>query len=405
MSDHPLTRAPSERDSGGASDSGVLIVSGARECGFPGTDQPAEIASNSETITGEEPSGVRDRETRVSPAISSLINGQWSDALEAASVSGRTLTDTERTALLDAGADDYARSLRPANTLRAYARAWRQWEEFCCIVSLPAASVTRGMLAGFVRWRWLNGDSPATVDTALGGIATGLRDRGVPVDRDATRKAREILRGETRKSAEAGEFRRGRGQAPAVTIPQLRVMSAECSDDLGGLRDRALLLLGFSIAARRSELAGLLVADVVSELDGVRVTTRYGKKDGRSVVVAQGRNTLTDPVQAWLAWSRAAGSGPGDPAFRCVDRWGNLGEAMSPRAVGERVTLCAERAGFESITGHSLRAGLATSSRRAGKPLEQIADQGGWARTSAALLEYIRRVDQWEENATADIGL
>ncbi|MFC5744852.1 tyrosine-type recombinase/integrase [Actinomadura rugatobispora] len=367
MSDHLSTRAPSESDSGGVP--------------------------------------VSAPETGVSPLISSLINGQQNPALEEHSDSGLTLAETERLALLDAGADHYAQTLRPPNTVRAYERAWRRWDEFCDIVSLPPDTVSRGMLAGFVRWRWLAGDSPATIDTTLGGIATGLRDRGVPVDRDVTRKAREILRHEARQAAEAGEFRRGRGQAPAVTIPQLREMSAACPDDLGGLRDRALLVVGFSIAARRSELAGLLVADITLEQNGLRVTTRFGKKGGRSVGVARGRNTLTDPVRAWLAWREAAESEPADPALRCVDRWNHLGGAMSPRAVGERVTVCAERASFEDITGHSLRAGLATSARRAGKPIEKIADQGGWARNSAALLEYIRSVDQWEDNATADIGL
>jgi integrase len=388
VSDHLSTRAPSEPDSGGVPVSAAAI-----------------------------------RETAVSPPISCLVSGQQNGFLETDSAgadlslapsdwttleqggSSASLPETQRLALLDASADEYARSIRPANTARAYDRAWRSWISFCDLVALPPSPASRGMLAGYVRWRWLNGDAPATIDATLGGIATSLRDRGHPIDKTATAQAREILKSETRRAAEAGELNRGRGQAPAVTIPQLRAMSAACPEDLGGLRDRALLVIGFGIAARRSELAGLLVADVARFAEGLRVSTRYGKKGGRSVVVRPGRNELTDPVRAWSAWCGAVFPEPENAALRRVDRWGRLGGRMSPRAIGERVAVCAERAGLEGVTGHSLRAGLATSARRAGKPVEQIADQGGWARNSASLLGYIRSVDQWEDSATADIGL
>ncbi|WP_192809770.1 tyrosine-type recombinase/integrase [Actinomadura rudentiformis] len=346
-----------------------------------------------------------DGELRVaSPPISSLIGGEWSDVLERGSDFGLTPEEAARLSLLDAGADAYTQAVRPGNTVRSYERAWRSWEEFCAFVGLPVAPASRGMLVGYVRWRWEAGDSPATIDSRLGGIATSLRDRGHPIDRAVTAQAREVLKAEERRAAEAGQPHRGRGQAPAVTLPQLRAMSEHCPDDLGGIRDRALLLVGFGIAARRSELAGLLVGDVEVHSEGLRVTTRFGKKGGRTVTVRPGRNPLTDPVAGWLAWLEAAGHDEG-PAFLRVDQWGNLGGEMSDRAVNERVAACAQRAGLSELTSHGLRAGLATTARRAGKDPEKIADQGGWARNSKALLGYIRSVDAWGDSATADIGL
>lgn len=57
------------------------------------------------------------------------------------------------------------------------------------------------------------------------------------------------------------------------------------------------------------------------------------------------------------------------------------------------------------MTGHSLRAGLATEARRAGHDPRSIAAQGGWSPTSDVLYGYMRTVDQWQDNALDNIGL
>lgn len=82
--------------------------------------------------------------------------------------------------------------------------------------------------------------------------------------------------------------RRGRGQARAVTVPQLREICAALPDTLAGVRDRAIVLLGFALGARRSELANLDVTDVVEEEQGLIVTIRFGKTGARTVHVLRG---------------------------------------------------------------------------------------------------------------------
>ncbi|WP_246199371.1 tyrosine-type recombinase/integrase [Actinomadura syzygii] len=192
-----------------------------------------------------------------------------------------------------------------------------------------------------------------------------------------------------------------------MTLEQLRRIIAACPDDTGGRRDRALLLIGVGIAARRGELAGLRSRNVEDLGDGLRVTTLFGKRGGRSVVVSAGRNPLTDPVQAWRDWAAIARLDPGGPAFLQVDKGGNLGGGLGDRGCGERVTACGDRAGVYGLKGHSLRVALVTTARSAEKPkpIEVIADQGGWTRNSSALLGYIRIVDELVENATIGIGL
>ncbi|WP_306355907.1 tyrosine-type recombinase/integrase [Nocardia sp. CC213A] len=95
------------------------------------------------------------------------------------------------------------------------------------------------------------------------------------------------------------------------------------------------------------------------------------------------------------------------PLFRPIDRHGNLSDTrLSPRACGEAVTRAAKAAEVPvHLTGHSLRAGLATEARKAGHDVKTIADQGGWNPTSAELYKYLRIVDRWAENATKGIGL
>jgi len=95
------------------------------------------------------------------------------------------------------------------------------------------------------------------------------------------------------------------------------------------------------------------------------------------------------------------------PAFRRIDRHGRLLDAgLSPQAVGDVITRAGERAGLSArLTGHSVRAGLATEARRAGHDAKTIAVQGGWKPNSAVLYDYMRVVDRWSDNAAAGLGL
>jgi integrase len=111
-------------------------------------------------------------------------------------------------------------------------------------------------------------------------------------------------------------------------------------------------------------------------------------------------------VRAWHAWRSGAGISEG-PAFRRVDRHGNVGEPpLSTTGVNQILTRAGVRADLPyPVTGHSLRSGFATEARRAGADDLAIADQGRWVRGSRALYEYIRRVDQWNDNAAGVLDL
>ncbi|GAA0637119.1 hypothetical protein GCM10009535_11780 [Streptomyces thermocarboxydovorans] len=111
-------------------------------------------------------------------------------------------------------------------------------------------------------------------------------------------------------------------------------------------------------------------------------------------------------VRAWLTWRAAAGITTG-PAFLPITVHGRLGNhALSPEAVREIIARNAERAGLTvRLTGHSMRAGFITTSRRAGKREEKIREQSGHAENSPAFWGYIREADKWTDAASEDIGL
>lgn len=181
-------------------------------------------------------------------------------------------------------------------------------------------------------------------------------------------------------------------------------------DDLKGKRDRALILLGFAGAFRRSELVGLTVADVQFTNDGLVVKLQHSKTDqegmGETKGIPYGSIPATCPVRALRAWVDAAGMTEG-PLFRPISRWGQLQpKPLSGHAVAVIVKQLAEAAGYDGATfsGHSLRAGLATAAAAAGVAYHSIKKQTGH-KSDQVLQRYIRDGSLFNDNAAAKVGL
>ena len=285
---------------------------------------------------------------------------------------------------LDARA--FAQACKAENTLRAYRAAWREFAQFCegrGATALPAspASVVAFLtwLAGHVR--------PATMQVKLAAVsfAHRLAHQGDPTDDE---NVRMVMAGIRRKLGSAPEKK-----APA-TFGDVALMVAALPDDLGGKRDRALLLVGFAGAFRRSELVGLDVGDVRFNRATMTVTVRRSKTDQegagmRKVIPCLGGRL--DPVAALREWLEAAGINSG-PLFRAVSRWGMVGRRrLDGRTVARVVKDAAEAAGLEprQFAGHSLRSGFITSAALAGAAEWQIQEVSGH-RSERVLRGYIR---------------
>lgn len=215
---------------------------------------------------------------------------------------------------------------------------------------------------------------------------------------------REVMRGIRRKLKVAQK------EAAPATIGEIRRMIAHLPDNRLGLRDRALLLVGFAGALRRSELAALAVEDLQERPEGLLATLRSSKTDqegqGRQIAIPRGRDKSTCPVTALQAWLTEAAIEAG-PIFRAVDRHGNIStEAISDRAVALVVKRRATQAGLDPATysGHSLRAGFATTAAANGATERAIANQTGH-KSMEVLRRYIRIGTIWSDNAATNLGL
>ncbi|MFE1230257.1 site-specific integrase [Streptomyces sp. NPDC058745] len=319
-----------------------------------------------------------------------------------------------RLAALDAASDEHARDLRPDNTVRSYASDWKTWTTFCEQLQIPVTAATRGTLRAFVDYLWTReGRAYTTIDRKLAGVSVTLRrDYGVVLNKEDTKSARELLKDYRRRAAEAEEPARGRGKAPAMRVGALREIVAKCSDDVFGLRDRAMLLLGFSIAARRAELAGLRLRNIVEDPDGngLLVHVMVSKTDPRTVPVPFGQDPATCPVRAWQAWAEEAQiADPDRHAFRAIHASGAVQpKGITPQRVGDIITAAGARARIPALfTGHSVRSGMATEARRAGKDRKAIAQVTGHKPNSKVLDGYMQIVDRWDgdDNALIGIGL
>lgn len=330
-----------------------------------------------------------------------------------ASPDGEIAETAERLAALDAAASEYLAAHKPPNTTRAYRQDWKMWRLYTTWAGIPETSATSGALVGFVRWMANRPDldeykptAPTTVDRRLAGAVVGLRARGIEPGKKAKDDARDALKAYIRELAEDG-VKIGRGKAAPLTVKHLRLIcEAFPTDTMAGIRDRSLVLMAFSIAGRRSEVANLRVADIELHDNGLRVTVQFGKTGARTVPVPRGTHELTCPVLAWEKWKDASGITEG-PAFRRVDRHGNLlAGGLSGQAVGSILNRAGRTAGLSVwITGHSARAGLATEARRAGHDPKTISATTGHSPTSRVLYEYMRVVDEWSDNALKGIGL
>jgi len=184
-------------------------------------------------------------------------------------------------------------------------------------------------------------------------------------------------------------------------------------DGLLGMRDRALLLLWYNCASRRSEPTSLNIEDVRFAEDGMFVlflktkTDQEGKGQDKAVPYSSGvRQCPVRAVKAWINEMSKHGHSSG-PLFRAVrGPWiGN--DAMTPRAAVDRIKRYGKLAGFTEaemakISGHSLRSGFATAASRRGRSAESIMAQTGH-KSMTNLMKYIRAGRMMRDSAAVGI--
>jgi site-specific recombinase XerD len=299
-------------------------------------------------------------------------------------------------------AREFAQRSKAESTLRGYRSDWRDFCAWCegqRVAPLPASPE---LVAAYIA-ECASRLKVGSIQRRLNAIAEAHKATGSDSPMGAG-IVRATLKG----------IRRMLGIAPtqkaATLIDDIRAMVEATGADLMGARDRALILLGFAGAFRRSELVALDVADLVFSRDGLTVMLRRSKTDqeaqGRKIGVPYGSNPDTCPVRTLQTWLEQSAIAAG-PVFRAVTRHGSLRPgALSPADVARIVKKLAQLAGLDpaKYAGHSLRAGHATSAAIAGASERSIMNQTGH-RSVQMVRRYIRDGSLFRENSAGKLGL
>lgn len=299
-------------------------------------------------------------------------------------------------------AREFARRSKAENTIRGYRADWREfcgWCEAAGVCPLPALpEVVASYLAdcaGRVK--------VGSIQRRMNAIAEAHKAVGVESPTHHPMVA-NTMKGIRRTIGTASVQK-----SPTLT-DDIRAMVDATDSGLIGLRDRALVLLGFAGAFRRSELVGLDLEDCSFGKDGLTVTLRRSKTDqegvGRKVGIPYGANPETCPVRTVQAWIDAAVVDSG-PLFRSINRHGRIQPGrLSGIDVARVVKKLAQRAGLDParFAGHSLRAGHATSAAIGGASERSIMNQTGH-RSVQMVRRYIRDGSLFRENSAGKLGL
>ena len=295
---------------------------------------------------------------------------------------------------LDAAARQYRVASKSRATLKAYLSDFGDFATFCGdfdLKSMPASPETVGRYLADLPARGL---VVSTINRRAAAIAYVHRAKGHDSPNGAE-SVRAVLVG-IRNTHGARPTKKKALTADLVT----KVVRKIPAKELRGLRDRALILLAFGAALRRSELVALHVDQVERHRKGLLVRLGRTKTDqagqGRTVAVPDGKLKIGDAVFAWLD---AAGITEG-PIFRGFDHGTMMSEHLSDGQFARILKRRCEVAGLDPtlISGHSPRRGFATDAGDAGADLRHTARHMRHAKLETTL-GYMEDGDLFRESA------
>jgi len=202
-----------------------------------------------------------------------------------------------------AGARRFVDASRAASTQRAYASDWRFFAAWCQARNTPALPANPALVAVYLSALSRRGLAPPSVGRALAAIAHAHKRAGlvVPPCADGGAIVAEVLAGIRRSRVDPPDKK---AAADADVVMQL--LWSITGDSLAGLRDRALIAFGMALAARRSELVALDMADLAWEPKGCRVTIRRGVVARIALIHFNALTHIENAIGHQTAWFASA---------------------------------------------------------------------------------------------------
>jgi integrase len=291
---------------------------------------------------------------------------------------------------------------RSKNTIRGYKSNYRQFETWCLEAGYSPLPASPEAIMRFI------GDNAgrlkaSTLSHYLYAITKAHQNAGFTDPIRDNQLIAETIRG--MKATYGSEV----AQKSPILTDDLRLLLRHVPNTLIGMRDRAILTVGFLGAFRRSELTALNVADVQFTPEGMVINIKRSKTDqlgaGRKVGIPCGNNASTCAVRTLRAWLDAASITEG-PIFRQVRKQRVYAEQLTAQVVATRVKKYIRICGMDdaNFSGHSLRAGFVTSAARQNVPERVIMRQTGH-KSVEMVLRYVRAGNIMQENACLALGL
>ena len=311
----------------------------------------------------------------------------------------------------------YARSLQfqkdgtPANTKRAYEGDWKRFEAWCTLWGHRALPASPQVVILYITHladpeRTGGSQKPATIERAMAAVSHYHKVRGYVPPRQSVHVQQHLQKV---KNA----LKMAPEEAPPLLVRHLeKIVSRMPATEPIAMRDKALLLIGWAGALRRSEIAALDRKDAVFTPEGIMLTIRSSKTDqdghGERIPIEPASNPDLCPVAALRAWIENAGIdwvfyGGESPLFRRTFYGGMLYTRIPDWEINQvvkrwarKVDLTPDQPGVE-FSGHSLRAGFITEAARAGRADWQIMSHSRH-KSYESFRRYIRRANLFQDN-------
>lgn len=331
--------------------------------------------------------------------------------------------------------NSFTRHDKAANTINAYASDWQDFTMWCSQRNCSFMPANPCDVADYLedraknKWNGISGKNSSmtekeplkwnSLQRRLSSISKIHQYNELPFDRKHPSIAKTlngIKRILSKHSTSQIEEER---KSPILTTDIIKMIEA-LPQSLAGARDRAILLIGFAGAFRRSEISGICIEHLTFFEHGVEVMLPWSKTGPRKTPITLGSSLLTCPITALRNWIQLAGIVEG-PVFVGINRHGKLQkESLSDRAIAliiqnnayltEKVNKAKEKAqqdptiAIPDFGGHSLRSGFATTAILNKVPEHLIMAQGCWKK-SDTMKKYIRETNRWSNNASLGLGL
>ena len=369
----------------------------------PGPGTPKEVPSGRERSSPD-------------PSVQ-MTRGGEQEHLPAPRVAAEILDEDEPLlpAEIEREAKEFVKHAISPNTIKCYRSVIKKYEAWCRDNQRRPYPASVETLRGYMTWlattptaRTRKPTRPVSIDLAMAAISWVHEQLGHEkwtVDKTPILKL-------TRKGIRRRLKARKKGKEPFLLEDVVAAARRIEAGSPRGDRDRALLLLGFAAALRRSELTALLVSDLEINAEGLRVW--FGRLEARAtkgdqeadlletVLVprarAYGAECPVAATEAWLSWLGPSAAPPTARLLRPIARSGAiLARGLGDDAVAEVVKRAAKSIGKNETlySGHSLRAGCATSMIVHGVALDQVRTHLR-QKSHQTTLGYVRRAMTFE---------